>query len=170
MGIYGQMEVVPGSYTITASARGFLPRSFAVNVANGQVLQQDFALQPVPVIEVTGGTLSQDSCHDGFPEPGEFVTIDISLRNTGTLGTQNLVATLLETGGVFIAPPPQNYGAVPPGGPACNPAFLFPHIAPRPMRRCGYNDAASRRRQSRSRYRHVRTSNGQAKDRSFAKF
>src|SRR5262249_48092433 len=42
-----------------------------------------------------------------------------------TTAAQDLVATLLETGGVFIAPPPQDYGAMPPNGPPVTRPFFF---------------------------------------------
>lgn len=124
-GSYGEMAVVPGSYTVTASARGFQPQSFVVSAANGQTITQDFALTPVPVIEVTATQLSQEACPNGVPEPGEFVTLQISLRNTGTVPSQDLVAALLETGGVLIAPPPQDYGPMPPNGQPVTRGFLF---------------------------------------------
>ena len=124
-GNYGELAVLPGNFVITASARGFRSQSFAVNAANGQTVIQNFVLTPVPVIEVAGTQLTQESCVNGVPEPGEFVTIAVTLRNTGTLPTTDLTATLLETGGVFIAPPPQNYGVLLPNGPPVTRPFLF---------------------------------------------
>ena len=58
-------------------------------------------------------------------DPGETVTVNFSLTNTGTADTTNLVATLQGTGGVTMPSGPQNYGAVPPVGPAVSRPFTF---------------------------------------------
>jgi hypothetical protein len=53
---------------------------------------------------------------NGAIDAGETVTVDLTLRNTGTAATTSLEATLLSTDGVLNPGVPQNYGAIPPGG------------------------------------------------------
>jgi hypothetical protein len=125
-GSYGTLSVLPGTYTVTASARGFLPQTITVTVANGETLSRDFALQPVPIIENTSTQLSAESCAiNGAPEPGETVTLSVSLQNSGVLSAANMTATLLPTGGVLNPGAAQNYGAMPPGGTPVTRPFSF---------------------------------------------
>ncbi|HEX6124284.1 MAG TPA: FG-GAP-like repeat-containing protein, partial [Pyrinomonadaceae bacterium] len=125
-GSYGQLAVLPGTYQMTASARGYLSQSVEITVANGQVLIHNFALQPVPILENAAAQLASESCAiNGAPEPGETITIDIALQNTGVLGATDLTATLLPTAGVQNPGPPQTYGSMPPNGPAVSRPFTF---------------------------------------------
>jgi Carboxypeptidase regulatory-like domain len=134
-GVYANMFVIPGTYAVTASARGFRPQTVSVTVSNGQVVTQNFALQPVPVLETVGTSVSAESCGtNGAPDPGETVTVSVSLQNNGSLNTQNLTGTLLASGGVTNPGPPQNYGSLAVGGPAVSRPFTFT-VAP--MLECG---------------------------------
>ncbi len=63
-------------------------------------------------------------------DPGETVTVNLGLTNTGSAATANLVATLQETGGVTNASGPQAYGALAPGAGAARP-FTFTASGPR---------------------------------------
>jgi len=80
----------------------------------------------VPVL--TGGTpiITAESCGpgDNAPEPGETITINLPLTNTGTTATTNLVGTLQATGGVTSPSSPQSYGAMAVGTNASRP-FTF---------------------------------------------
>ena len=58
-------------------------------------------------------------------DPGETVTMQFALRNTGVVNTTNLVATLLASGGVTLPSAPQNYGSLLGGGPAVPQPFTF---------------------------------------------
>jgi hypothetical protein len=62
---------------------------------------------------------------DGAVEPGEQVTMNISLQNLGGLPTTNLTATLLATGGISNPGPAQNYGVVARGNPPVTQTFSF---------------------------------------------
>jgi len=125
-GSYGPVYALPGTYEITASARGFRGRTFVVTVVDGQELVRDFALEPVAVLESTATEIINESCRmNSVPEPGETVTMNISLRNTGAAPTQNLIATLLSTGGVTNPGPAQTFGAMPTGGPSVTRPFTF---------------------------------------------
>ncbi len=80
-----------------------------------------------PVINSAGSTITAESCstNNGAVDPGETVTVSLCVQNNGTGPTSNAVGTLLSGGGVTSPSGPQNYGSVPPVGPAvCNP-FTF---------------------------------------------
>ncbi len=125
-GSYGNLLVLPNTYTLTASARGFRSQSVTVTVANGQTLTQNFALQPSAVLESAGTTLTAESCAvNNAIEPNETVTMNIALRNTGAINTTNLTATLLAAGGVLNPSAPQNYGALTVGGASVSRPFTF---------------------------------------------
>ena len=91
----------------------------------------------VPVL--TGGTpiITAESCGpgDNAPEPGETITINLPLTNTGTTATTNLVGTLQATGGVTSPSSPQSYGAMAVGTNASRP-FTF---TVDPSKLCGSN-------------------------------
>jgi uncharacterized repeat protein (TIGR01451 family) len=125
-GSYGNLAVLPGSYIVTASARGYLPQTISVSVANGETLPRNFALQPVPIIESAGAQLTNESCAiNQSAEPGETVTFNIALRNTGVLSAANLTATLMPSNEIVNPGPTQTYGAVTPGGPSIARPFTF---------------------------------------------
>ena len=116
-GNYGNLTLLPGMYDLTASARGFRSQTVQVSVADGQTLTQNFSLQPTAVFENPPVNITNESCQpNNAIDPGEDVTVEIGLQNTGAVGTTNLIATLLPTGGVTDPGPPQNYGALPVGG------------------------------------------------------
>ena len=77
-----------------------------------------FELQP----PITAGisSLINESCppSNGAIDPGETATVNLTLMNTGTGSTTNLVATLLPTANVLAPSGPENYGAIPVGGTA----------------------------------------------------
>ena len=58
-------------------------------------------------------------------DPGEFVTVNLSLHNVGGSNTTSLVATLQATGGVTSPSGPQNYGIVTGMGPTVSRTFSF---------------------------------------------
>ena len=118
--------LVPKSYTLTASAPGYRSQTVTVTVANGQILMQNFALQPTAVVQNPNIAISAESCaNDNAIDPGETVTINVSLLNSGRAATTNLVATLLPTGGVTNPSPPQNYGILAVNGNSAARSFTF---------------------------------------------
>lgn len=125
-GNFGDLAILPGTYTVTASARGYRQQSVSLTLSNGQAAIQNFVLEPIPVIDSTGTILASESCAiNGVPDPGETVTISVALRNTGTIPTQNLTATLLPGNGVINPGPPQNYGAMPVNSSPVSRSFAF---------------------------------------------
>ncbi|MBX3299567.1 MAG: carboxypeptidase regulatory-like domain-containing protein [Acidobacteria bacterium] len=116
-GNYGDLFVLPGSYSVSASAKGFRTETVNITVANGETLVRNFALAPVPVPEVSGSSVVGESCvPNGAPDPGESVTFALALANSGSLSTSSLNVTLLASGGVTQPGPSQNYGSIPAGG------------------------------------------------------
>ncbi len=72
-----------------------------------------------PEIAAGAATIVTESCAPANMaiDPGEQVSIDLTLTNNGTGATTNLVATLLSGGGVVAPSGPQNYGVLTPTGP-----------------------------------------------------
>jgi PKD repeat protein/endonuclease/exonuclease/phosphatase family metal-dependent hydrolase len=80
-----------------------------------------------PVIVTNGWTLSAENCTpgNGVVDPGETVTVGLSVKNTGTADATNLVATLLATSDVTLPGNPQTYGVVSAGGAPVSQQFSF---------------------------------------------
>ncbi|HEY8148076.1 MAG TPA: S8 family serine peptidase, partial [Vicinamibacteria bacterium] len=122
-----------GTFTVTVTASNI--NSDGVPGVGG-ALDQDFALvvyngleTPVPNVVAAGSSLASDNCGggNGAIDPGETATVNLSLSNTGTGDTTNLVATLLSSGGALSPSGPQSYGALVAGspGPAVSRPFTF---------------------------------------------
>ncbi|HMP76243.1 MAG TPA: S8 family serine peptidase [Kiritimatiellia bacterium] len=79
------------------------------------------------VVANAGIALVSDSCGggNGMPDPGELIGVTLALRNTGTINTTNLIATLLATNGVTAPSAAQNYGALVAGGATVTNSFTF---------------------------------------------
>ena len=80
-----------------------------------------------PVIVTNSWTLSVENCApgNGVVDPGETVTVNLSIKNTGTATATNLVATLLGTGDVNLPSNPQTYGVVSTNGTPVSQSFSF---------------------------------------------
>jgi hypothetical protein len=80
-----------------------------------------------PVIQVSATALIAESCSptNGVIDPGETVTVLITLTNAGSGSTTQLVATLLQDSGVASPSGPQSYGALAAGGPAVSQPYTF---------------------------------------------
>lgn len=81
-----------------------------------------------PRIIVAGWTLTAEDCRmpDGLVDPGETVTLNIALQNTGGTNTsQQLLATLQASGGVLSPSGQQDYGRLSAGGPSTSRSFSF---------------------------------------------
>jgi hypothetical protein len=126
-GTYEMLVPTSGSYIITASAFGFQSQTVTVNIpAGASSVVQNFVLQPVAVLQNQGTEFTAESCtRNNAIEPGETVTINLPLRNTGAANAANLTATLLPTGGVTNPSQPQSYGAMPINGAVVSRQFTF---------------------------------------------
>ena len=85
------------------------------------------ALLFAPLISGAGSALVAETClpTNGVIDSGETVTVNFSLKNTGSLNTTNLVATLLATNGVGLPSGPQSYGVITAGGSPVGQPFTF---------------------------------------------
>ncbi len=115
-GILGASFYVIGGRSIASS--GF------VGTNNNQRLT---CVSGVAVIDAGAAGIVAESCGtpNGAPDPGETLTVSLGVTNSGDTATTNLTGTLQATGGVTNPGPPQNYGAVLPGGPAVSRNFTF---------------------------------------------
>jgi PKD repeat protein/endonuclease/exonuclease/phosphatase family metal-dependent hydrolase len=79
------------------------------------------------VIVTNGSTLSAESCPpgNGVVDPGETLTLNLSLKNIGTANTVNLVATLLASDAVLLPSDSQTYGVVSTNGTPVSLPFSF---------------------------------------------
>ena len=69
----------PGTYTVTASAEGYLPMTATITITAQTITTQDFPLAPdVPRVQVAPSSLSTN------PIFGEVVTRTLFITNTGT--------------------------------------------------------------------------------------
>lgn len=68
----------------------------------------------LPAVKTPTATLGAEGCApaNGAIDPNEDVTVSFALTNVGAGPTENLVATLLPTGGVTFPSGPEVYGAV----------------------------------------------------------
>src|SRR5262249_26030040 len=80
-----------------------------------------------PLILTNGYSIVAEGCApaNGVVDPGETVTVNFGLQNSGTLNPSNLVATLLATNGVTAPSNPQTYGLIADGGGSAIAAFSF---------------------------------------------
>ncbi|HEX8397280.1 MAG TPA: carboxypeptidase regulatory-like domain-containing protein [Pyrinomonadaceae bacterium] len=103
----------PNSHALTINAHGFRGQSITVSISDGANTTQNFALQPASAMQNLGVEIAAESCNRNFAvEPGETVTVNLPLRNTGATATGNLIVALQPQGGVTNPSPAQNYGAV----------------------------------------------------------
>jgi hypothetical protein len=125
-GSYGNMVVVPGEYSITVSASGYQEQTIVLTASAGQTVIRNFALEPIPVIAETTAAVSAESCGvDHAPEPGETVTIDLALHNTGRQSTNSLTVSLLSSAQILNPGSPQTYGSMAVNGSEISRPFSF---------------------------------------------
>jgi hypothetical protein len=108
-----------GNFTVTITATSI--NSIGVPGAAGEV-NQDFALVvynagPGPAMAAGSAILTLETCTptNGVIDPGETVTVGLTIQNAGSASTTNLVATLLASSGIAFPSGPQTYGALAPG-------------------------------------------------------
>ncbi|HXU75065.1 MAG TPA: S8 family serine peptidase, partial [Methylomirabilota bacterium] len=84
-----------------------------------------------PLIQPGIIAIASEGCNpaNGAADPGETVTVNFGLQNSGSADSTNLVVSLLSTNGVQLPGGPQNYGALVAGGPAIARGFSFKAVA-----------------------------------------
>jgi hypothetical protein len=125
-GSYGELVVIPGTYSVTVSAKGYRDQTTTIAVAAGQTANRNFALEPIPIIQTYPADIVSESCSiNHAAEPGEMVTANVSFRNMGRAAATDLVATLERSGGIVDPGPSQDYGTLPPAGGPVTRQFSF---------------------------------------------
>jgi Carboxypeptidase regulatory-like domain/FG-GAP-like repeat/FG-GAP repeat len=116
----------PGTINITVSAHGYISANAQISLVNGATVTQNFALQPRAFPEIGAIDLTAESCglNQSF-EPGETVTVNVPMKNTGAADLNNVTVTLAATGGVTNPSAPQFYGDLPAGGGLVTRPFTF---------------------------------------------
>jgi uncharacterized repeat protein (TIGR01451 family) len=95
------------------------------NPANNSVLLFTTVKPPAPVIVAAGARLVAETLANGGLDSNENVTVTFNLKNVGSLGTTDLVASLLPTNGVASPSARQSYGALPPDASVVGRSFTF---------------------------------------------
>src|SRR4029079_2818863 len=86
LGNYGDLVVVPGTYTLSVSAAGYRTLSVTITLNAGDTKIQNFSIEPVLIVRSVSAAISSDSCNiNRAIEPGETATIDLTLRNSGSV-------------------------------------------------------------------------------------
>ncbi len=120
--------LAPGTYTATVSKLG-LPSAVSGNlvVSNNGNTVFNACLQGVPILSAGSPSVTAENYTpaNSAADPGEYVTVNLPISNTGSANTGNLVATLQPTGGVTSPSGPQTYGVVTAGGSSVSKPFSF---------------------------------------------
>jgi subtilisin-like proprotein convertase family protein len=128
-GVYNIDPMASGTVSLAVSAPNYQTATVSgVTVTNGSTTTQNVQLIPLSNLVAGSGNISADDCNSNLNlDPGETVTVNLSILNNGADGasTTNLVGTLQATGGVTSPSGPQNYGAVVAGQPAVSRPFTF---------------------------------------------
>ncbi len=112
-GSYGNMMVLPGTYELSAAADGYRTQTVTADVSNGQTLIRNFALVPIPVFAVESAAIVKESCPlNPSPQPGESLTLSVTIRNTGARDAAALTGILVADDVVVDPGPLQVFGAV----------------------------------------------------------
>jgi subtilisin-like proprotein convertase family protein len=78
-----------------------------------------------PSLSADAAAIAADSCNsNGMIDPNETVTVNFAIKNSGSLATSNLVATLPASSDVTSPSGPQTYGVIAPGG-SVSKSFTF---------------------------------------------
>lgn len=83
-------------------------------------------IRPAKILVKGGAVLAAESClpANGVIDPGETVTVNVTVQNNGASSTDNLTAALQPTGGVATSGVTQSFGAIAPGTAVTRP-FTF---------------------------------------------
>ena len=123
------VTLAPGTYTASVTAAGFPGAVTSGNlvVTNGGNTTFNACFAETATVNAGTATIASEnfSPPNGAPDPGEFVTVNLPLFNTGSSNTNNLVATLQAGGGVTNPSGPQTYGVLTAGGPSVSEQFSF---------------------------------------------
>ena len=109
-GNFGPLDVLPGTYQLLVSAPGYSSQTRTISVSDGPSLE-NFLLEPVPLPVESGISMIGESCSvNNAPEPGELITLNVSLSNEGQRDATNVVAEILPNSDLTNIGVPQTYG------------------------------------------------------------
>jgi subtilisin-like proprotein convertase family protein len=90
--------VVPGAYTLEATALGYGTQTVAAEVYGGAADVYDFVLIPLPTtLQYDSSAIDDGAGGDGYIDPGESADLAVTVRNLGRSAT-SLSAELVPTG------------------------------------------------------------------------
>jgi hypothetical protein len=125
-GSFGPFLALPGAYDVDVSAPGYRTLSGSITLSANEDRVADYQLDPIPVAVVYESSLIAESCSiNSVLEPGETVTMTISLQNNGARNAADLTARVLEGAGVIAPGPIQHFGPVAAGAPPVSRDFSF---------------------------------------------
>jgi hypothetical protein len=121
------INVTPGTYDVSAQLAGVGSNTVTgLILTNGEVLTQNFVIgASIPQIETNSYSFTAGNCSNGAINPGEVVTLSLSLQNIGGANTSNLVVTLEPSNGVAFVVAPQTYGVLSTSGTPISLSFTF---------------------------------------------
>jgi uncharacterized repeat protein (TIGR01451 family) len=138
--VVGDLGTIPAggsasvNFTVTANTPGLVTNvarastlSIDGNASNDSIITVVTIADPAPAILAVGATLTGESFSpaNAAVDPGETVTLSLTLTNAGSANTTSLVATLLAANGVTAPGDPVAYGALIHGGAAVSRSFTF---------------------------------------------
>ena len=125
-GATGSIMLPGGVHTLRAQAAGFESVSEQIAIAPGTPqISVTVRLRPIPVLEPAGIDFTAESCsRDQAAEPGETVSVSLTLRNTGRQMTRDLRVTLTNTNEIMTSNAPVAFGMFLPGETVTRP-FTF---------------------------------------------
>ncbi len=123
--LVSNMNISPATYSVTASRDGVSATNGSVTVVDGGTNNVSLCLAG-PLIQAGATSVIAESCPvaNNTVDPGETVTVSLAVKNALGTPTTNLLGTLQTSGGVILAGPAQDFGAVA-GGATVSRNFTF---------------------------------------------
>jgi uncharacterized repeat protein (TIGR01451 family) len=123
-------DITTGNNTNKTSAGKFVAvtgydLATGLGTPSGSGLINLLAGAPAPQIVSNSLVLAAETCSNNAVDPGETVTLNFGLVNTGSAKTTNLVATLQANGAITSPSAAQTYGVLNAGGAAVMRPFSF---------------------------------------------
>ena len=121
-----EITVTPSAVGSVTNVANVITGSNDPDASNNSVSLVRAVVNPFARIVASGSALvSETTPGNGAVDAGELVTVSLSLANTGTRNTANLVATLQPSGGVTAPSGSQTYGVLVFEGAAVSRPFTF---------------------------------------------
>lgn len=120
-------ESAAGNWTVTVTDKNKFGNGADVGTLSSVTVTIHGTTNTGPrIFGVTGSLLSEGNLPtNGVADPGETVSFNLGLKNTGAAATTSLTATLLPIGGVELPSSAQSYGVLDTAGTVVNRSFTF---------------------------------------------